>query len=71
MASDFSFNSFSNNSAISLNTLILVHNREIMKNWVEDLQKFLLIDEKLPTYTTPTGRVSFFCRAVEVQRKET
>lgn len=40
-----------------VNTLILVHNREIMKNWMEDLQKFLLIDEKLPTYTTPTGRV--------------
>jgi len=40
-----------------VNTLILVHNREIMKNWVEDLQKFLLIDEKAPTYTTPTGRV--------------
>ena len=40
-----------------VNTLILVHNREIMKNWMEDLQKLLLIDEKLPTYTTPTGRV--------------
>lgn len=40
-----------------VNTLILVHNREIMKNWMEDLQKFLLIDEKLPTYTTPAGRV--------------
>ena len=40
-----------------VNTLILVHNREIMKNWVEDLQKFLEIDEELPVYTTPTGRV--------------
>lgn len=40
-----------------VNTLILVHNREIMKNWMEDLQKFLLIDEELPTYSTPTGRV--------------
>ena len=40
-----------------VNTLILVHNREIMKNWVEDLQKFLLIDEKPPTYTTKKGRV--------------
>ena len=40
-----------------VNTLILVHNREIMKNWVEDLQKFLEIREDLPAYTTPTGRV--------------
>ena len=40
-----------------VNTLILVHNREIMKNWAEDLQKFLMIDAELPTYTTPTGRV--------------
>ena len=40
-----------------VNTLILVHNREIMKNWVEDLQKFLEIRENLPEYTTPAGRV--------------
>ncbi|MBR5383226.1 MAG: DEAD/DEAH box helicase family protein, partial [Clostridia bacterium] len=40
-----------------VNTLILVHNREIMKNWVEDLQKFLVIREDLPVYSTPTGRV--------------
>ena len=37
-----------------VNTLILVHNREIMKNWMEDLQKFLMIDEELPTYTRAT-----------------
>lgn len=40
-----------------VNTLILVHNREIMKNWVEDLQKFLEIHEELPVYTTPAGRI--------------
>lgn len=40
-----------------VNTLILVHNREIMKNWVEDFEKFLQIDEELPEYTTPNGRV--------------
>ena len=40
-----------------VNTLILVHNREIMKNWVEDLQKFLEIREDLPEYATPTGRI--------------
>lgn len=27
-----------------VNTLILVHNREIMKNWVDDLQRFLRYD---------------------------
>lgn len=40
-----------------VNTLILVHNTEIMKNWVEDFEKFLRIDEELPEYQTPTGRV--------------
>ncbi len=39
-----------------VNTLILVHNREIMKNWVEDLQKFLEIQEECPEYVTPKGR---------------
>ncbi|MBQ8901132.1 MAG: DEAD/DEAH box helicase family protein, partial [Akkermansia sp.] len=39
-----------------VNTLVLVHNREIMKNWVEDFQKFLDIDAPLPTYKTRTGR---------------
>ncbi len=40
-----------------VNTLVLVHNVEIMNNWVNDLERFLTIDEKLPSYTTPTGRV--------------
>lgn len=40
-----------------VNTLILVHNTEILKNWVEDLEKFLYIDEELPEYTTKTGRI--------------
>ena len=39
-----------------VNTLVLVHNTEIMKNWVEDFEKFLLINEELPQYTTPKGR---------------
>ncbi len=39
-----------------VNTLILVHNREIMKNWVEDLQKFLDIREECPEHVTPKGR---------------
>lgn len=44
-------------SAHKVNTLILVHNTEIMKNWVEDFEKFLDIDEELPEYKTPTGRI--------------
>ena len=40
-----------------VNTMILVHNMEIMKNWVEDFEKFLHIDEEPPEYITPTGRI--------------
>ena len=40
-----------------VNTLVLVHTVEIMNNWVRDLEKFLTINEYLPTYTTPKGRV--------------
>lgn len=44
-------------AARKINTLILVHNTEILKNWVEDLGRFLDIDEELPEYQTKTGRV--------------
>ena len=40
-----------------VNALVLVHNREIMKNWIDDLGRFLCINEPLPIYTTPSGRV--------------
>ena len=40
-----------------VNTLILVHNREIMNNWVEDFNKFLDINEELPKYKTKTGKI--------------
>ncbi|MCQ2176181.1 MAG: DEAD/DEAH box helicase family protein [Bacteroidales bacterium] len=40
-----------------VNTLVLVHNVEIMSGWVKALEQFLQIDEPLPTYTTPGGRV--------------
>lgn len=43
-------------AAKHVNTLVLVHNREIMKNWIDDFQKFLVIDEELPEYMTKTGR---------------
>ena len=39
------------------NTLILVHNTEIQKNWIDDLNKFLDINAELPEYKTKTGRV--------------
>lgn len=40
-----------------VNTLILVHNTEIMKNWIDELNKFLMINEELPTYKTPSGKL--------------
>lgn len=40
-----------------VNTLVLVHNVEIMSSWLKALEQFLKIDEDLPTYTTPSGRV--------------
>ena len=42
---------------IKVNALVLVHNVEIMNNWIKDLSSFLTINEELPTYTTPKGRV--------------
>lgn len=43
-------------ASLHVNTLILVHNREIMKNWLDDLNKFLEIDEELPYYETKKGK---------------
>ncbi len=40
-----------------VNTLVLVHNVEIMSGWVKALEQFLLIDEQLPAYSTPSGRI--------------
>ena len=40
-----------------VNTLILVHNVEIMNNWIRDLNHFLTINEEKPEYTTPKGRI--------------
>jgi len=40
-----------------VNALVLVHNVEIMNNWIKNLSSFLTINEELPTYTTPKGRV--------------
>ena len=40
-----------------VNTLVLVHTVEIMQNWIRDLDRFLSVNEPLPTYTTPKGRI--------------
>lgn len=43
-------------AACKVNTLILVHNREIMKNWLNDFDTFLKIDEPLLDYETKRGK---------------
>lgn len=43
-------------AARKVNTLILVHNTEILENWLTDLSRFLEIREPLPEYRTRTGR---------------
>ena len=40
-----------------VNTLILLESSSLVEQWKESLEKFLLIDEKLPEYQTKTGRV--------------
>lgn len=40
-----------------VNTLILVHNKQILDVWLDGLKKFLTINEELPTYKTSTGIV--------------
>lgn len=40
-----------------VNCLVIVPNRELLNQWVEELNDFLIIDEELPTYETKTGRI--------------
>lgn len=40
-----------------VNTLILVHNSEIMQNWINDFEKFLKVNEEPPEYKTKSGRI--------------
>lgn len=44
-------------STYKVNTLIIVHNKEILENWCSNLSRFLEINEDLPKYITKTGRV--------------
>ena len=38
-------------------TLILLESSALIEQWQSALERFLIIDEELPSYTTPTGRV--------------
>ncbi len=40
-----------------VNTLILLERTDLLYQWEEELNKFLQIDEKPPTYKTKTGRI--------------
>lgn len=39
-----------------VNTLILLQSKDLLEQWVDELNKFLDIDEELPEYFTKTGR---------------
>ena len=39
-----------------VNTLILLQSKDLLEQWVEELSKFLNINEELPIYKTKTGR---------------
>lgn len=40
-----------------LSTLIVVNNTNLLSQWKDALNNFLVIDEQLPTYSTKTGRI--------------
>ena len=39
-----------------VNTLILLQSKDLLEQWVEELNKFLIIDEEPPIYKTKSGR---------------
>ncbi len=39
-----------------VNTLILLHSKDLLEQWVEELDKFLTINEEPPVYKTKSGR---------------
>lgn len=39
-----------------VNTLILLHSKDLLEQWVDELNKFLTMDEELPLYKTKSGR---------------
>jgi superfamily II DNA or RNA helicase len=40
-----------------VNTLILLQSKDLLEQWVDELNKFLTIDEEPPAYKTKSGRV--------------
>ena len=40
-----------------VNTLILLQSKDLLEQWVEELSRFLVIQEDAPVYRTKTGRV--------------
>lgn len=40
-----------------MNTLILLQSKDLLEQWVGELNKFLNIDEEPPVYKTKGGRV--------------
>ncbi|MDO4276183.1 MAG: DEAD/DEAH box helicase family protein [Eubacteriales bacterium] len=40
-----------------VNTLILLQSRDLLEQWIDELNRFLVIDEELPTYKTKSGRI--------------
>lgn len=39
-----------------VSTLILVHSKELLEQWVDELNRFLVVDEEPPMYETKSGR---------------
>ncbi len=39
-----------------VNTLILLQSKDLLEQWVDELNKFLIIDEEPPVYKTKSGR---------------
>ena len=44
-------------SKFKTNTLIILENTNLIKQWQDEIDKFLMIDEKLPEYKTKTGKI--------------
>ncbi|HAR80139.1 MAG TPA: hypothetical protein DCR21_04835 [Succinivibrionaceae bacterium] len=44
-------------SKLKVNTLIVVNSEAIALNWLEDFDKFLIVNETIPTYKTAKGRI--------------
>ena len=39
-----------------VSTLVLLEKTDLVRQWIEEFQRYLVVDEKPPEYTTPSGR---------------